>query len=158
MGASATAAIAVAAPTTATDALQSLWTRIAHTAAAAAAPGCPDAAALSRSVTFTGPPRALASSFRLTQLAQAVIAASALAAITIRRQRLLLGAPENSRSAVATVAEQTSATDATPDVIVRIDSRHAAVEFKSESYVRLQDRFTGQLTDPPPLWDPIAGT
>ncbi|KAI9325468.1 putative acyl-CoA transferase/carnitine dehydratase [Zopfochytrium polystomum] len=95
----------------------------------------PSPAALS--VTFTGPPRALASSFHLTPLAQSVIAASAVAAASIHL-RAVRGAT-------------------TEPLSISVDSRRAAVEFASERYVRLAKRDTGEIRDAPELWDSIAG-
>lgn len=90
---------------------------------------CRDAglpAGTSARVRLTGAEPALPSSFRIGAVAQATIAASALAAAEVWRQR----------------------TGRTQDVAV--DMRHAAIEFRSERYVR---------TDAPPaaLWDKIAG-
>jgi crotonobetainyl-CoA:carnitine CoA-transferase CaiB-like acyl-CoA transferase len=95
--------------------LRDLWT---------AAGGAPDA--LSR-VTLGGEEPALASSFRVGAAAQAAIAASALAAAEIHRQR---GGP------VQTVS---------------VDMRHAAVEFRSERYMRIAGK------PPASPWDKIAG-
>ena len=85
-----------------------------------------DSDALSR-VALTGAEPALPSSFRVGAAAQASIAASALAAAELWRQR-------NGRS-------QT----------VAVDMRHAAIEFRSERHARI----AGQ--PPAPLWDKIAG-
>lgn len=81
--------------------------------------------ALSR-VTLTGA-AALPSSFAVNTLAQSVIAASALAAAQVDTLR--------------TRRQQT----------VSVDMRHAALEFRSERYFRVD----GQL--PPEPWDKIAG-
>ena len=85
-----------------------------------------DPAALSR-VTLTGEEPALASSFRVGAAAQATIAAAALAAAEIHRQR---GGPAQS---------------------VAVDVRHAAVEFRSERYMRIVGK------PPASPWDKIAG-
>jgi len=85
-----------------------------------------DPAALSR-VTLTGEEPALASSFRVGAAAQATIAAAALAAAEIHRQR---GGPAQS---------------------VAVDVRHAAVEFRSERYMRIAGK------PPASPWDKIAG-
>jgi crotonobetainyl-CoA:carnitine CoA-transferase CaiB-like acyl-CoA transferase len=79
-------------------------------------------------VTLTGSEPALPSSFRVGTAAQASIAAAGLAAAEIWRQR--------------TGRTQT----------VSVDMRHAAVEFRSERYMRLAGK-------PPPgsPWDKIAG-
>jgi crotonobetainyl-CoA:carnitine CoA-transferase CaiB-like acyl-CoA transferase len=95
--------------------LRDLWT---------AAGGAPDA--LSR-VTLGGEEPALASSFRVGAAAQAAIAASALAAAEIHRQR---GGPAQT---------------------VSVDMRHAAVEFRSERYMRIAGK------PPASPWDKIAG-
>ena len=95
--------------------LSGLWT---------AAGGAPDA--LSR-VTLGGEEPALASSFRVGAAAQAAIAASALAAAEIHRQR---GGPAQA---------------------VSVDMRHAAVEFRSERYMRIAGK------PPASPWDKIAG-
>jgi crotonobetainyl-CoA:carnitine CoA-transferase CaiB-like acyl-CoA transferase len=97
------------------DILADLW------ALAGGAPG-----ALS-DVTLTGQEPALPSSFRVGAAAQATIAATALAAAQLWRQR--------------TGRRQT----------VSVDMRHAAVEFRSERYQRIADR------PPGPSWDKIAG-
>jgi crotonobetainyl-CoA:carnitine CoA-transferase CaiB-like acyl-CoA transferase len=85
-----------------------------------------DSDALSR-VSLSGAEPALPSSFRVGAAAQASIAASALAAAELWRQR--------------TGRSQT----------VSVDMRHAAVEFRSERHARI----AGQ--PPAPLWDKIAG-
>jgi crotonobetainyl-CoA:carnitine CoA-transferase CaiB-like acyl-CoA transferase len=95
--------------------LRDLWT---------AAGGAPDA--LSR-VTLGGEEPALASSFRVGAAAQAAIAAAALAAAEIHRQR---GGPAQA---------------------VAVDMRHAAVEFRSERYMRIAGK------PPASPWDKIAG-
>lgn len=86
-----------------------------------------DSSALAR-VTLTGTEPALPSSFRTGTIAQATIAASALAASEMDRTR-------NNR------AQQVS-----------VDMRHAVAEFISE---RL---YTVNGKPPPPGWDKIAGT
>ncbi len=83
-------------------------------------------AALSR-VTLTGDDPALPSSFRVGTAAQASIAAAGLAAAEIWRQR--------------TAGSQN----------VAVDMRHAAIEFRSERYMRLAGK------PPGPVWDKIAG-
>jgi crotonobetainyl-CoA:carnitine CoA-transferase CaiB-like acyl-CoA transferase len=78
-------------------------------------------------VMLTGQEPALPSSFRVGALAQATIAAAGLAAAQIHRQR---GG-----------GEQT----------VAVDMRHAAIEFRSERYLRIAGK------PPGPVWDKIAG-
>jgi crotonobetainyl-CoA:carnitine CoA-transferase CaiB-like acyl-CoA transferase len=78
-------------------------------------------------VALTGREPALPSSFRVGAVAQTTIAASALAAAELWRQR--------------TGRRQS----------VSVDMRHAAIEFRSERYQRLADR------PPGPTWDKIAG-
>ena len=95
---------------------------LAHVWAALGQP----ADALSR-VTFTGTEPALPSSFAVGTLAQSTIAAAALAAAHVDTLR--------------TGRRQT----------VSVDMRHAALEFRSERYFRVD----GQL--PPEPWDKIAG-
>ena len=85
-----------------------------------------DPAALER-VGLTGTDPALPSSFRVGTVAQATIAAAALAATEIWRQR--------------TKRAQS----------VTVDMRHAAIEFRSERYMRLDGK------PPGPAWDKIAG-
>ena len=78
-------------------------------------------------VVLTGREPALPSSFRVGSLAQTTIAAAGLAAAELWRQR--------------SGRRQT----------VSVDMRHAAVEFRSERYMRLD-------AEPPgPTWDKIAG-
>lgn len=84
-------------------------------------------AALSR-VTLTGAEPALPSSFAVGTAAQASIAASALAAAEL--DRLRKGREQS----------------------VSVDMRHAAVEFRSERYLRVDGG------PAPELWDSIAGT
>src|SRR5947207_13869879 len=84
-----------------------------------------DPGALAR-VTLTGAEPALPSSFRVGAAAQTSIAAAALAAASIWRQR------------TGRVQE------------VSVDMRAAAVEFRSERHVRLAAR------PPGPTWDKIA--
>ena len=79
------------------------------------------------SVTLTGAEPALPSSFRVGAAAQASIAAAGLAAAELWRQR-------TGRSQA-----------------VAVDMRHAAIEFRSERYMRL----AGQ--PPAAMWDKIAG-
>jgi len=100
---------------TPSDILASLW---------AAAGG--EARALD-DVQLTGREPALPSSFRVGAIAQATIAASALAAQQVWRQR--------------TGRRQS----------VSVDMRHAAVEFRSERYQRIGER------PPARIWDKIAG-
>ncbi len=85
-----------------------------------------DPAALAR-VAFTGADPVLPSSFRVGAAAQVTIAAAALAAAEIHRHR--------------TARSQT----------VAVDMRHAAVEFRSERYMRIAGR------PPASVWDKIAG-
>ena len=85
-----------------------------------------DPAALDR-VRLTGADPALPSSFRVGTAAQVAIAATGLAAAEIWRQR--------------TRRTQT----------VAVDMRHAAVEFRSERYMRIDGK------PPGPAWDKIAG-
>jgi crotonobetainyl-CoA:carnitine CoA-transferase CaiB-like acyl-CoA transferase len=85
-----------------------------------------DPTALDR-VRLTGDDPALPSSFRVGTAAQVTIAASGLAATEIWRQR---------SGGVQTVA---------------VDMRHAAVEFRSERYMRINGK------PPEPAWDKIAG-
>ncbi len=85
-----------------------------------------DAAALAN-VSLNGADPALPSSFRVGAAAQATIAAAGLAATEIWRQR--------------TKRSQT----------VTVDMRHAAIEFRSERYMRLDGKLPG------PAWDKIAG-
>ena len=85
-----------------------------------------DPAALER-VQLSGADPALPSSFRIGTLAQATIAATALAATEIWRQR----------------AKRTQT--------VAVDMRHAAIEFRSERYMRIDGK------PPGPAWDKIAG-
>jgi len=86
-----------------------------------------DDAAL-RSVELTGAEPALPSSFAVGSAAQASIAAATLAAREIARER---GGPAQT---------------------VHVDMRHAAVEFRSERYLRVDGGAA------PELWDKIAGT
>jgi crotonobetainyl-CoA:carnitine CoA-transferase CaiB-like acyl-CoA transferase len=79
------------------------------------------------SVTLTGAEPALPSSFRVGTAAQVTIAAAGLAAAEIWHQR--------------TKRAQT----------VAVDMRHAAIEFRSERYMRLDGK------PPGPAWDKIAG-
>jgi crotonobetainyl-CoA:carnitine CoA-transferase CaiB-like acyl-CoA transferase len=79
------------------------------------------------SVRLSGAEPQLPSSFRVGSAAQVSIAAAGLAAAAIHRQR--------------TGEQQT----------VSVDMRHAAVEFRSERYLRI----IGQ--EPPAAWDPLAG-
>ena len=88
--------------------------------------GC-DAAAL-QNVTFTGTEPVLPSTFRVGEAAQASIAASALAAAEVRHLR------GQRRQKVA------------------VDMRHAAAEFRSERYFRVDGKAPGEM------WDPIART
>ena len=85
-----------------------------------------DEAALGN-VTLTGEDPALPSSFRVGTAAQATIAAAGLAAAEVWRQR--------------TKRSQT----------VSVDMRHAAIEFRSERYMRIDGK------PPGPAWDKIAG-
>jgi crotonobetainyl-CoA:carnitine CoA-transferase CaiB-like acyl-CoA transferase len=85
-----------------------------------------DPAAL-EAVTLTGDEPQLPSSFRVGAAAQVSIAAAGLAAAEIWRQRS--GQSQN----------------------VAVDMRHAAVECRSERYLRLDNN------PPPPAWDVIAG-
>ncbi|WP_322516365.1 CoA transferase [Rhodopseudomonas palustris] len=85
-----------------------------------------DAAALD-AVTLTGDEPQLPSSFRVDAAAQVSIAASGLAAAEIWRMR-----SGQSQS-------------------VSVDMRHAAIECRSERYLRRDGE------PPPPMWDPIAG-
>lgn len=85
-----------------------------------------DPAALDR-VRLTGADPALPSSFRVGTAAQVAVAATALAATEIWRQR---------SGRTQTVA---------------VDMRHAAVEFRSERYMRIDGK------PPGPAWDKIAG-
>ncbi len=85
-----------------------------------------DPAAL-ESATLTGQDPALPSSLRVGTLAQVAIAAAGLAAAQIHKQR-------GGRA-------QT----------VSVDMRHAAIEFRSERYLRIAAK------PPGPVWDKIAG-
>ncbi|RJF74379.1 CoA transferase [Rhodopseudomonas palustris] len=85
-----------------------------------------DAAALSR-VTLTGDEPQLPSSFRVDAAAQVSIAASAMAAAQIWQMRS--GQAQS----------------------IGVDIRHAAIECRSERYLRRDGE------PPPPMWDPIAG-
>lgn len=85
-----------------------------------------DAAALG-CLDLTGAEPALPSSFRVGTAAQAAIAAAGLAAAEIHHQRTGRGQR------------------------VAVDMRHAAIEFRSERYLRI----IGE--EPPPTWDAIAG-
>lgn len=96
-------------------ALHTLWTSTGGDPAALAA------------VTLTGAEPALPSSFAVGTLAQASIAAVALAAAALGRER---GGPAQT---------------------VQVDLRHAAVEFRSERYLRIDG------AAPPDPWDPLAG-
>ncbi|MCH9051075.1 MAG: CoA transferase [Proteobacteria bacterium] len=87
--------------------------------------GCP-ADALD-SLRLTGAEPVLPSSFRVGTAAQATIAAATLAAAEF--WRLQTGSRQR----------------------VTVDMRHAAAEFRSERYLRVDDG------PPPPLWDKIAG-
>src|SRR5262245_23200160 len=78
-------------------------------------------------VELAGADPALPSSFRVGTAAQATIAAAGLAAADIWRQR--------------TGRRQT----------VSVDMRHAAIEFRSERYMRIDGK------PPGPAWDKIAG-
>jgi crotonobetainyl-CoA:carnitine CoA-transferase CaiB-like acyl-CoA transferase len=85
-----------------------------------------DPAALER-VTLTGADPVLPSSFHVGDFAQAAIAATGLAAAELWKLRT--GRAQR----------------------VTVDARAAAIEFRSERYLRV----TGM--DPPPMWDPVAG-
>jgi crotonobetainyl-CoA:carnitine CoA-transferase CaiB-like acyl-CoA transferase len=85
-----------------------------------------DPRALER-VELPGADPILPSTFRVGTAAQASIAAAALAAAEL--DRLRTGRAQR----------------------VRVDLRAAAIEFRSERYLRIAGR------EPPPLWDPIAG-
>ncbi len=85
-----------------------------------------DPAALDR-VRLTGTDPVLPSSFRVGTAAQATIAATGLAATELWRQR----------------SGRTQS--------VAVDMRHAAVEFRSERYMRIDGK------PPGPVWDKIAG-
>jgi crotonobetainyl-CoA:carnitine CoA-transferase CaiB-like acyl-CoA transferase len=85
-----------------------------------------DDGALER-VSLTGRDPALPSSFRVGTAAQAVIGAAALAASEVWRQRTGRGQS------------------------VGVDMRHAAIEFRSERYMRIDGK------PPGPAWDRIAG-
>jgi crotonobetainyl-CoA:carnitine CoA-transferase CaiB-like acyl-CoA transferase len=85
-----------------------------------------DPAALD-AVVLTGEEPALPSSFRVGALAQTAIAAAGLAAAQLHRQR---GGPAQT---------------------VSVDMRHAAIEFRSERYLRIAGK------PPGPAWDKIAG-
>jgi len=85
-----------------------------------------DASALDR-VTLSGDEPQLPSSFRVDAAAQVSIAASAMAAAKIWEMR------------------SGQAQD------VSVDMRHAAIECRSERYLRRDGE------PPPPMWDPIAG-
>ncbi len=85
-----------------------------------------DPAALG-AVTLTGEEPQLPSSFRVAAAAQVSIAASGLAAAEIWKMRS--GEAQN----------------------VAVDMRHAAVECRSERYLRVDNK------PPPPAWDAIAG-
>jgi crotonobetainyl-CoA:carnitine CoA-transferase CaiB-like acyl-CoA transferase len=78
-------------------------------------------------VQLTGADPALPSSFRVGTAAQAVIAAAGLAAAEVWRQRT--GRSQR----------------------VAVDMRHAAIEFRSERYARIDGKAPG------PAWDKIAG-
>ena len=78
-------------------------------------------------LTLTGREPVLPSSFKVGTAAQTAIAASALAANEVWHQR------SGKRQAIA------------------CDMRHAAIEFRSERYMRIDGE------DPPELWDKIAG-
>ena len=78
-------------------------------------------------VVLTGEEPALPSSFRVGALAQAAIAAAGLAAAQLHKQR------------------------GGGDQTVAIDMRHAAIEFRSERYLRIAGK------PPGPVWDKIAG-
>jgi crotonobetainyl-CoA:carnitine CoA-transferase CaiB-like acyl-CoA transferase len=82
---------------------------------------------LPRRITLTGAEPALPSSFRVGAAAQATIAAAGLAAAEVWRQRC--GETQT----------------------VSVDMRHAAVEFRSERYMRLENKPRA------PTWDKIAG-
>ncbi|MDA1098477.1 MAG: CoA transferase [Proteobacteria bacterium] len=77
---------------------------------------------------LTGQDPVLPSSFRVGSVAQAAIAASALAASELWYRR------SGKRQGI------------------KIDMRHAAIEFRSDRYIRIDDG------PPPALWDKIAGT
>ncbi len=79
------------------------------------------------SLELTGAEPQLPSSFRVGTAAQAAIAAAGLAAAELHRQR--------------TGVRQT----------VAVDMRHAAIEFRSERYLRIV------AEEPPPSWDALAG-
>src|SRR5206468_407370 len=79
-------------------------------------------------VRLTGAEPVLPSSFSVGTAAQASIAASALAAAELWRLRC--GRHQ----------------------IVAVDMRHAAIEFRSERYFRVDGKA------PPEIWDKIAGT
>ncbi|HXX49615.1 MAG TPA: CoA transferase [Myxococcota bacterium] len=85
-----------------------------------------DPAALER-VALSGSDPFLPSTFRIGTAAQAAIAAAGLAAAELWQLR-------------GGRAQQ-----------VRVDLRAAAIEFRSERYLRIVGR------EPPPMWDPIAG-
>lgn len=98
------------------DALADIWRTIGG-----------ESAALAR-VSLTGAEPALPSSFRTGTIAQATIAASALAASEVDRAR-------NGRAQK-----------------VSVDMRHAAAEFVAERLYTIDGK------PPPPAWDKIAGT
>jgi len=95
--------------------LQDIWTSVGGEASALDA------------LTLTGEEPQLPSSFRVAAAAQVSIAASALAAAELWKQR-------NGQ------AQQ-----------ITVDMRHAVVECRSERYLRLDGK------PPPPAWDAIAG-
>jgi len=78
-------------------------------------------------VVLTGQEPALPSSFRVGALAQAAIATAGLAAAQLHKQR------------------------GGGDQTVAVDMRHAAIEFRSERYLRIAGK------PPGPVWDKIAG-
>ncbi|MDP7547964.1 MAG: CoA transferase, partial [Alphaproteobacteria bacterium] len=77
---------------------------------------------------LTGQDPVLPSSFRIGLVAQAAISASALAAAEVWQQR------SGQRQGI------------------KVDMRHAATEFRSERYIKIDGG------PPPALWDKIAGT
>ncbi|MDE0942207.1 MAG: CoA transferase [Alphaproteobacteria bacterium] len=83
-------------------------------------------------LTLTGQDPVLPSSFRIGTIAQTSIALSALAAAEFWYQRQMKRGGK--RQAIS------------------VDMRHAAVEFRSDRYLRINDG------PPPELWDKIAGT
>ncbi|EPS42431.1 hypothetical protein H072_3644 [Dactylellina haptotyla CBS 200.50] len=92
--------------------------------------GLPDAALKEENLEITGPAHTLPSSYRLSQVAPAVISTATLAASLIRSHRV----PDHRLAKV------------------RVDSFHAAAEYKSELFTSLNPARNSSL------WGPVSGS